>query len=176
MTTRYFLPCRCGNNLTVEMSQAGQILACSCGESTEIPRMSELRTLEPTADWVDQQATSQSRWTWFRGLLFVTGTVIAVVALFVLVNLFIFRPKLVGAGPSAVTETIVREDLADLDPEESWLEWKTLRNAHVHRPHNIFGSEPIDPRTQTDRYMTIAACIFVAGSGMVGSALLIRGI
>jgi len=173
MATRYSLLCPCGNPLIVEATQAGQTIACPCGASTEVPRMSELRALDQVADSVDRQETPRARWTWYQGLLFVAGTLLALVALFALVNLSIFRSKLTGSEPPTVTETIVLEDLADVDPEESWLEWQTLRNVDGHRPRNPFRKEVYDPRTQTDRYLAIAVCSFVVGILIACSGILL---
>jgi len=41
--TNYSVECACGESNAVAQSQAGSTISCSCGQSLEVPRLSELR-------------------------------------------------------------------------------------------------------------------------------------
>ena len=42
---KYLLPCKCGQSVEIEPSQAGQTVACGCGEGLLIPSMLQIRAL-----------------------------------------------------------------------------------------------------------------------------------
>jgi len=43
----YWLPCRCGQQIRVSTAQAGETVACVCGERLEVPTLRGLRELVP---------------------------------------------------------------------------------------------------------------------------------
>ena len=45
---KYLLPCKCGQSVEIEPSQAGQTVACGCGENLLVPSMLQIKAL-PTA-------------------------------------------------------------------------------------------------------------------------------
>jgi hypothetical protein len=80
MANKYLLPCECGQSIPIEPSQAGQLVACSCGNRVEVPSMRDIRRLEqqPTAPVERRQKRS---WTATAGILFVSGAVLVMTGL-----------------------------------------------------------------------------------------------
>ena len=74
MSVRYRLPCKCGQTVLVERSQAGLSVNCSCGTQLEVPTIRGLAQLE-----LVQSAPDKLGWTAQYGLLLI-GALIAVVA------------------------------------------------------------------------------------------------
>ena len=76
---KYLLPCSCGQSIVVEASQAGQMVACSCGRSQEAPTMRGIRALEPAAQANAREAKpgQPAAWSPVQGGLFVLGILIA---------------------------------------------------------------------------------------------------
>jgi len=48
VSTKYLLPCSCGDRIAVDAAQAGQRVRCSCGAELEVPTLMGLRKLEPS--------------------------------------------------------------------------------------------------------------------------------
>jgi len=42
---KYLLPCKCGQSVEIEAGQAGQTVACACGESLLVPSMLQIKAL-----------------------------------------------------------------------------------------------------------------------------------
>ena len=42
---KYLLPCKCGQSVEIEPSQAGQTVVCGCGENLHVPSMLQVKTL-----------------------------------------------------------------------------------------------------------------------------------
>ncbi|MEC7566505.1 MAG: hypothetical protein VX738_12560 [Planctomycetota bacterium] len=63
----YLLTCPCGNDLPVEVAQAGDSLTCECGENITIPNLRDVKML-PLAP--DQQPVAASSWNRVNGILF----------------------------------------------------------------------------------------------------------
>jgi hypothetical protein len=74
MSVRYRLPCKCGQTVLVERSQAGLSVICSCGTQLEVPTIRGLNALEPVHD-----APEKIGWTAQSGLLLI-GALIVLIA------------------------------------------------------------------------------------------------
>ncbi|MDR2438082.1 MAG: hypothetical protein LBE12_01770 [Planctomycetaceae bacterium] len=49
MSLKYLLPCSCGRSLEIEISQAGQQVTCSCGQTQRVPSLLKIKSL-PVAE------------------------------------------------------------------------------------------------------------------------------
>ena len=68
VTAKYLLPCRCGQNTTVEPCEAGETVVCRCGTSVQVPTMLEMSALEPVpAEPVPPH--SPDAWRWQQSLV-----------------------------------------------------------------------------------------------------------
>jgi len=80
MPTRYLLPCSCGDQLTIEIGQAGQEVNCDgCGATIEVPTMRGVRELKPLPEKEDEKPRVE--WTPLQGTLFATGILVTLIAL-----------------------------------------------------------------------------------------------
>ena len=52
MSTKYLLPCTCGERLPVDAAQAGQQVRCPCGAELEVPTLLQLKQLVAVAPLV----------------------------------------------------------------------------------------------------------------------------
>jgi len=121
VSTRYLLPCQCGEKIPVEAAQAGQIVQCPCGRNLEVPTMLRLRFLEAVQDEVDYGAGEG--WEFRQGLTLV-GAVVALAAVAGAVYFHVNRPK----PPAAiVVEEAFRDRVEDLTLVETHSWWEELR-------------------------------------------------
>jgi len=78
--TKFLLPCECGESVSIEIKQAGQIVSCACGRELQVPTMRGIRELAP-AD--DAEAAVVRSWSLTQGALFGCGVPIALIGLFI---------------------------------------------------------------------------------------------
>lgn len=124
---KYLLPChRCGEKVTVDVSQAGRQLVCRCGATLEVPSLRAIRSLETAAETAGQ--VPKRSWNPTRGVVFALGLVIALVGLaaaavtgFNWLNAKIPPPPTVDyQGLSAEVDALV--------PVAAWDAWLDLRD------------------------------------------------
>ncbi|MGA2797531.1 MAG: hypothetical protein ABSE63_08145 [Thermoguttaceae bacterium] len=77
MNTTYLLPCSCGRKIAVQLRQAGETVKCECGNSIDVPTLSNIKKLERFQSPAEPK-TVQSYWTFEHGLIFAGGLVILV--------------------------------------------------------------------------------------------------
>jgi len=110
MSARYRLPCPCGRDVPVRLSQAGESIVCECGKSLEIPTLRELRRL----DRVEPSTGRARRTVWGRRQVWISGgLIVTVLGLSYLVYLQWTRPQ--------------RVDVETLSPAQTWMLWQELR-------------------------------------------------
>ena len=128
---QYLLPCSCGRNLPVEMSQAGQHISCKCGVLLEVP---PLRSLRELATAIRAEAADSKTWGPAERLSLVSG--LTLVALSLLVFAFSYIATLQTDNSQQVDKNsyrLVREPLDDLSPSEAWIEWRSLHSNPLRR-------------------------------------------
>ncbi len=75
MSNQFKLPCpSCSTIHIVSQSQAGETLACDCGQIVLVPTLRELRDLERAEDATSDKTPPD--WNVQRGLLFVGGIIL----------------------------------------------------------------------------------------------------
>jgi len=145
---KYLLPCSCGEKVTVESTQAGQDILCSCGKTMEVPTMQGLRQLEQHVDTADEPKTTSS-----------FGGVIVGIALLGLV--------IVGAGGVYTywkySTRPVFPSMDYMSPWDTWLMWHGLRDS-VRLPE--YSNSPyLEAKKIYDQSMTVG--IVIMGLGLV---------
>ncbi|MDR1962331.1 MAG: hypothetical protein LBQ50_00960 [Planctomycetaceae bacterium] len=82
MSQKYLLPCSCGCSHEIEISQAGQQLTCSCGQTQQVPSLLKIRSLpvaeEKKADAARQPKNETGK---MRQVFFLLGTILFLPAL-----------------------------------------------------------------------------------------------
>ena len=146
MTTKYLLPCSCGDKIAVESTQAGQILRCSCGKPLEVPTLQGIRRLERSVDESDQLEAPSS----YGGVAIGVALVGLVIALG-------------GAGFTGWLHQRqpVLIDIDYMSPWDTWLMWHSLRDG-VRMPE--YANSPYQEAKKIhNQYMTVGIVITVIG-------------
>jgi len=120
LSLKYFLPCKCGQRLTVEPRQAGEIVVCQCGQSLEVPTLRQLKQLEPL---IVEDGSARSVWGVGQSLILL-GMVILLSGVG-LAYLFVREPPQNPFGGKS--PEIIHEMAQNLPPRESWRMWILLR-------------------------------------------------
>ena len=168
MTISYFLPCDCGTQQQVQTTQAGESLTCAaCGTQLEVPTLRRLRELEIVVG-ENSSRTVASSWTPVQGTMFLVGSVIAIVSFAAILFFTVSDRKLSAKATVLQNKQLVLENLADLTPEESWLEWQTLQNLPPKRLP-LHNQQAINWKF----YRNIAASLCLAGTVLAGLALIV---
>jgi hypothetical protein len=107
---KYLLPCSCGQEIPVELAQAGQEVRCACGIVLEVPTLQGLRALKRAP--VEVAARPRSTWG-LRQQLLLVGAMITVASLVVAGYFYRNRPQMI--------------DLNTVSPMHAWVVWQELR-------------------------------------------------
>ena len=171
MTTRYLLPCKCGENLQLDASEAGLTLTCVCGAQLEAPtlrglsKLQKVVVLDPPAKevWGSRQ----------RGI--VIGTLVALLG---------FAFGLYWTIKPSVTPHEVggfREISDDAPPAEALALWQQIQiEGLVRAPEQFAEKKYRRPRRLAWWWMIAGYLTGVAGLAVIGlsyllSSELIRG-
>lgn len=171
---KYLLPCdKCGEKTPIDVNQAGQQIACVCGQMLGVPSLRGIRDLEVRED-VDT-AVPTAKWTVVRRVVFAIGLVVCVISLAVFGLAMVNRTNIVV--PERPVYNVAASD-ADIDaktPTEAWDEWVHLRTeglGHYHEPAHVH----IRGVANTLRtVMVISASVAVVGLLMAIGACVLPG-
>jgi len=79
MAQQYLLPCpACGAKTRVDTRQAGETVACQCGNKLNVPTLRGLRELERSDD-AGPSAPAATKWSPLQGILFSLGLLAALI-------------------------------------------------------------------------------------------------
>jgi len=87
---KYLLSCTCGQSVEVEPGQAGQTVACVCGEQLIVPSMLQVKAL-PVAPEKPKPTRAESNA--LRRTFFVIGVVLLFPALLLAPYLYVWKPE-----------------------------------------------------------------------------------
>lgn len=171
---KYLLPChRCGEKLTVDVSQAGRQRICRCGATLEVPSLRAIRALEPAAETAAQPPMRS--WNPTRGVVFALGLVVALAGLAAAgVAGFGWVNTKIPPAPTADAEARVAEVDA-LVAAAAWDAWLDLRNNGLgpYVPPAKFLAELSLQRMF--RVMVGGFVVLAVGLAMAVSSMLMRG-
>lgn len=159
MKTKYLLPCSCGQDIPVEATQAGDTIACACGESVAVPALRELTSLpraEPTAPTQFRRPTAAWGGRQRRLLL---GAVIALIGLILLSIVYYRRPIL--------------HDVKEMRPLQTWTLWQELRLGADRRP-SPGAKEYTERATWYRRWVGVTATLTAVGVLLMASSFVSR--
>lgn len=174
-TTKYLLPCECGNKVEVDTTQAGLSVECTCGTKLKVPSMRGLAECER----VEEQAVQlTSNWGIGKGLLllgtviFLSGTAYAVYCW----RIAEFNDQI--EFTVHIDHDAHRKDVEELTPGQLWLEWiqmpRSLRSIQLEE-------DPVGMRSRElllERYVTQYRRLTWLGIAVavVGVALAVLGV
>jgi hypothetical protein len=124
MTQRYRLPCpSCARSFEVATPQAGETLVCDCGAQILVPKLRELRQLEP-AETAEERPLPSENWNPIRGSLFVLGMLLMAAGIYASFRIQQERKQLNLTRPAFRELTY---DVQELTPLEAWEWWDYFR-------------------------------------------------
>jgi hypothetical protein len=162
--SKYLLPCKCGNEVAVEIGQAGGQVHCpTCGQAVDVPPLRQLRH-RPRAD--DQIDSARSAWGARQGVA-TAGLIFAFMLLVVALWNRLSEPSVPEFDPETRRQA-VDEALKDLTPAQGWRMWVELYRpmaergfALIENPHKPAIEQYIARRRFFQKTM-LAAGVFCA--------------
>ncbi len=135
MNNDYLLPCECGQNISVGLTQAGQTVTCACGRSLKVPTMSQLRKLKSVQSDRAASKNTTRKWSGVQGAIFGIGAVVAAIGLLVAGICGLYRTALHPEIPAVDTDQAWNERIDQLFPEQTWDMWLSLEDKELEQPH-----------------------------------------
>lgn len=130
---KYQLPCSCGKSIPIEVSQAGQMVHCSCGAQLEIPTMRLIRQLQPVeAEAPEVRPVRATRWSVASRVLFVWGLAISALGLS-LAAYYQWGRSSLHTQEEAWDRTLDSDvdRLSNMDLDEAWRNWELVRDSGI---------------------------------------------
>ena len=171
---KYQLPCSCGKSIPIEVSQAGQVVSCSCGAQLDVPTLRLLRQLKPVAATAAVQARPVRNWSAASRILFALGLAVAAFGL--------WRAAYYQWGRSSLDTEAVAWDytldanisqLSNMNLDDAWKNWEQVRESGIgpFRPPPFVMSRMISAHLKK----TVVTGLWIALGGFVaaGAALLL---
>lgn len=152
---KYLLPCSCGRQIPIEVTQAGQRLTCECGLVVDAPTMQGIRQLRPAE--VQQAAAPTRRFWGLRQQLVLLGAAVTLVAATCAAYRHWARPRLI--------------DVDRLTVAQSWAVWQSFRLGVSPRSRSY--EQFLSDLKAHRRWMGVIAAIGAIGLLTMGSALLV---
>lgn len=176
MNPKYLLPCPCGRETVIEVTQSGQTVTCQCGRELDVPSMLQIRKL-PRA-LVEAREAPRRAWGARERLLVLGGLVLAVAVgcAAVLLARWPAAPKVPDTVtwvlfPTGGDKTPVFKETRDLTPLESYVVWNAL-------PRELEAS-PQGPRETYNRavasarnWMIVVGVVALLGAACAAGSLL----
>jgi hypothetical protein len=116
--SKYLLTCACGNNLPVEIGQAGEQVACTCGAKLDVPPLRKLRHLPLATATSDRPL---SAWNARRGII-TACLILAIVPVLWAVWSRLNEPYIAPFNAQARRQ-MVDQDLETMTPVAAWQLW-----------------------------------------------------
>jgi hypothetical protein len=166
MGQHYLVKCDCGQPLTVEGRQAGQVLTCSCGRPVRVPTLRHLRTLPQAAP---ETAGFAPRWTQGQGVTFVVGLLVIAIGLGVVCY---FLPQRLGLSDAETPydRFLAREDLGTLSAEDAYSAWQAYRAYGLRWGHTPEYLRARRRAMTLNAYLAVAGGAILVGGSLVGAA------
>jgi hypothetical protein len=139
---------------------------CQCGRTLPVPTMLELKRLP--ADVADSPHKPQTRWTPLQGGVFVTGTLIAIIALTVAIFLAVTQSRINTEKPQLPTTAQYVDHTHKRTADELWAGWEIFSD-----PDALPQPRPL-PRYLHNRRVArrVQIGVFVAGGFVIAGVAL----
>jgi hypothetical protein len=150
------------------LPQAGETLACACGAQVLVPKLRELRQLEPV-EAADEDRPASENWNPIRGSLFVIGMLLLASGLYASYRIGHERKQLSTDRPEFRELSF---DVQDLTPLIAWEWWDYFRQQDMR-----FRTTPqyLENRAKDQmlgRYLMGSGAVAVLGLILAGGSLL----
>ncbi len=158
MSSKYLLPCRCGQQIAIEPRQAGETVVCRCGATLPTPRMLEIMALEPVPAESDPPPSGVG-WGWRQrtkllGVILLSATIIAGVML------LLSRPvsRFEGLSPEEV-----QRNAHKLTPSQTWDQWQFYKRGLDRRTDTVYARKMKSYRV----WLAATGVLALAGVGLI---------
>lgn len=115
----YLVPCNCGEQLRVRVSQAGEQLTCNCGATVSVPTIRGLKQLTVVADEEHKPVAPVASW---QGPVFAIGVIALFVGCLVLAGSALFPPPEIAFDVTSVGYTDEELERAAIPVEKLGIE------------------------------------------------------
>jgi hypothetical protein len=172
VATYYLLPCTCGEKVTVERSQAGQLVQCRCGASLEVPTFAGLSRLSQAAPTHSARPTAG---TWGgRQRVLLVGGILLVAAGALATCLVISWPVIPTELSTAEQIERIEQRAKVLSPVESWVTWEAF-HATTLDPRRPKPDPRLEEAIQWYRaWLGVASVLALCGAALALAAWLVR--
>jgi hypothetical protein len=166
--SQYLLPCSCGQNVPVDLRQAGQQVVCSCGKKLDVPPLRQLRILSPVSS---AEQPARAAWSVRHGVMSATLILAAVFAAIGGYSWYT-APPLPEFDAEARMQAM-KEAVAGATPTAVWREWEnTYRSlgtrglSEFRNPNEERDREVIEKHHFFALTMLVPAGVFLAAAAV----------
>ena len=170
MSQTFVVPCSCGASIPVQISQAGATVHCSCGKTVDVPKLRELRKLEPV---VEPDTKKRSSWSQLQGSLFVGGMLAIMIASGSACYVWSFRQNFDTRKPD-LSNVQFQYDISDIPLTRSWELWKEYGTRKIDErptPYHVLAREKVNA---LNRWLTFFGALGGAGAISLIAAFFVR--
>ena len=165
----YLLTCQCGNDLPVEVAQAGDSLTCECGENITIPNLRDVKML-PLAP--DQQPVATSNWNLATGILFFVA-VISISSGVLGASFSFYKGSRFDTVDTTIETTLYGDVVIDqMPPLESIEVFKMIRAAGLGQQQRVEFLIAQEQQNQYYAYGYLGIAIAVLGCLLTGGTMI----
>ena len=161
-STKYLLPCECGEMIPVEPPQAGETVVCRCGKTLQVPGMLEMTKLVAVVA-ADSKRPASSAWGVRHGLV-LAGIGLTGAAVTMLTVLLFRMPD--APEPPATPEEI-RAEVEGLPPLMAWHEFHRLKAAGLDPAPHTETREYTEKMTRHSMWLAAAGIGILAGIALI---------
>ena len=156
MSSKYLLPCRCGQQIAIEPRQAGETVVCRCGTKHQVPSMLEIKALEP-APVESTVPRPAEAWGW-RQLLRLVGVMLLLLAIIFWVLLERPVSKFQVMSPEEV-----QRNAHKLTPSKTWDHWQWAKRGLDRRTDQQYAIKLVRFRI----WLAATGVLALAGVGLI---------
>jgi hypothetical protein len=138
---KYQLPCKCGQSIHIEPSQAGQMVACVCGENVLVPSMLQVKALPVAPETVKPPNAETGT---MRKMFFVLGIALLIPSVLLAFHLHYWIPQPRDVSLKRVEFThgsyqrMLFQDSTPIPPSEHNILWMTDEHIDHMMPMELF--------------------------------------
>jgi hypothetical protein len=166
MAAKYLLPCSCGQNLTVELRQAGENVVCACGKSLEVPTLLQLKKLVQVVE--EEKAP---RFAWRAGHGWILLGICILLGDLGLSFLFVWEPP--QSPFSGKSPEVIHEMVQNLPPSESWKLWQYFRKNGLSTQEDWIKRNYLERLAVYQALWALLIPIFLVGASFIVAGIVI---
>lgn len=177
MSQTFALPCSCGASIPVEIRQAGDQVQCSkCEKFVEVPRLRELKQLEPLSDAAPIATTNEygTSWSGIPGALFAMGLLAFVIAGAAAYYVYSTRTQMAEFAVPPQEKIEFERDINEITLVDSWETWNQFKEIQLIRrpqPIHVLAQSRVDALT---KWLTFFGGLATLGLVFMAVAFLVQ--